>query len=609
MADTVVGLEIRANSAAAEKSVGNIKKELRAAQQDAVSLSREFGELSPQALDAAKKVAQLRDTIADTNERIKLFDPGAKFQVFSNVLNTAAGGFAALTGAAALFGAESEDLQKTLVKVQSALALSQGLSVIADAGKDFQRLGAIAKDALAGIRTGLAATGIGLFVVALGTIVAYWEDIKELVSGVSAEQEKLNNATDENVKAQEEKLKSLGNQDNVLKLQGKSEKEILNLKIKATEQLLKDIQVQIKNAEITKDLQVKAAKRNFELLKSAIDFFTFPIRTLFTFATDTINNIVSVLNKIPGVNIDFKINGEEVTEAGNTMVAKLLFDSDAVAAEGDATIKAAKDKYDELNNVLAGQIISGRAAGGGATGTTKKEAENKELKDREAFLAAQRKMNRESKENEIEEFKEYDKQFQDEKNASAKADREREKEAEQRADTAFQNWKAQQEEADAISKERARQEVAAYQNIGNALSALGDLVGKQTAAGKALAIAQAVINTWLGVTQVLANKTLLPEPLGMINKVASIAGIVAAGIGAVRNIAKTNVPGGGGGGGASVGAIPAPSIPQPQRTTTQLDQTSLNSIGNAVSRSFVVESDVSSGQERIRRLNRAARLN
>jgi hypothetical protein len=606
MADTVVGLEIRANAAEAAKTVGNIKKELKDAQRDAVAIGAAFGELSPQAMQAAKRVAELRDAVADTNERIKLFDPGAKFQVFSNVLNTAAGGFAALTGAAALFGAESEDLQKTLVKVQSALALSQGLSVIADAGKDFQRLGAIAKDALAGIRTGLAATGIGLFVVALGTIVAYWEDIKELVSGVSSEQEKLNDATDANLKAQEEKLETIDSQDNVLKLQGKTEKEILQIKIKQTEEVIAATKQQIENAKITKDLQVKAAERNQKLLKGAIDFFTFPIRTLFVFATDTINSIIGVLNNIPGINIDFKINGREITEAGNTMVAKWMFDPEAVAAEGDAAIAEAEKKLLELDNKRAGFLLSGQA---GATGTTKKEAENKELKDREAFLEAQRKMNRESKENEIEEFKEYDKQFQDEKNASAKADREREKEAEQRADTAFQNWKAQQEEADAISKERARQEVAAYQNIGNALSALGDLVGKQTAAGKALAIAQAVINTWLGVTQVLANKTLLPEPLGTINKVASIAGIVAAGIGAVRNIAKTNVPGGGGGGGASVGAIPAPSIPQPQRTTTQLDQTSLNSIGNAVSRSFVVESDVSGSQERIRRLNRAARLN
>ncbi len=218
MADAVVGLRIQTDSGGAEKSVGNIKKELRAATLDAQNLSAKFGELSPQAIEAAKRVAGLRDQISDTNERIALFDPGAKFKVFGNVLQTAAGGFSALTGAAAVFGAESEDLQKTLVKVQGALALSQGLSVIADAGKDFARLKVIALDALKGIRTGIAATGIGALVVALGLIVAYWEDIKGLVSGVNSEQKKLNAATDENLKAQQEKLDAIGSQDNVLKL-------------------------------------------------------------------------------------------------------------------------------------------------------------------------------------------------------------------------------------------------------------------------------------------------------------------------------------------------------------------------------------------------------
>jgi hypothetical protein len=51
-----------------------------------------------------------------------------------------ASGFAVAQGAMGLFGAESEEVEKTLLKVQSAMALSQGLSTIADSAKDFQRL-------------------------------------------------------------------------------------------------------------------------------------------------------------------------------------------------------------------------------------------------------------------------------------------------------------------------------------------------------------------------------------------------------------------------------------------------------------------------------------
>jgi hypothetical protein len=214
MADQVVGLRLQSQGGEqVAKTVGSIKAELKAAQNEAIALGRSFGEMSPQAVEAAKKVALLRDEIGDANARIKLFDPGAKFQAFAGVLNTVAGGFTALTGAASLLGLEGEDLQKTMVKVQSALALTQGLNAIADAGDAFKNFGLIAKQALAGIKSGLAATGIGLFVVALGTIVAYWEDIKELVSGVSEESKKLNELANENLEAENAKTDQLGYQD------------------------------------------------------------------------------------------------------------------------------------------------------------------------------------------------------------------------------------------------------------------------------------------------------------------------------------------------------------------------------------------------------------
>lgn len=140
------------------------------------------------------------------------------------------------------------------------------------------------------------------------------------------------------------------------------------------------------------------------------------------------------------------------------------------------------------------------------------------------------------------------------------------------------------------------------------MGALSDLVGKQTAAGKVLGIAQATINTFIGATEVLRAKSTLPEPLGTIVKIANVTAIIASGLSAVKNIMKVQVPGGSGGGG-SVPSVSAPLQAQlPTASTTSLDQRSLNQIGNATSRAFVVESDITNNQERIRRLNRAARL-
>jgi hypothetical protein len=143
---------------------------------------------------------------------------------------------------------------------------------------------------------------------------------------------------------------------------------------------------------------------------------------------------------------------------------------------------------------------------------------------------------------------------------------------------------------------------------GDAINEIANIVGKQTAAGKVLAVAQALINTYLGITQVLANKTTLPEPAGTIQKVASVVAISAAGFNAVRNIGKTQVPGGGGGGNIPSNAA-APLLPQtPSVGVTRLDAQTVNNLGNKAVRAYVLETDITDQQTRQRRIERAAVL-
>ena len=79
----------------------------------------------------------------------------------------------------------------------------------------------------------------------------------------------------------------------------------------------------------------------------------------------------------------------------------------------------------------------------------------------------------------------------------------------------------------------------------------------------------------------------------------------------LKAITAVQVPGGGGAGGGAGGSgsinISAPVLPQ--AATTTLNQGQINQIGNTAARAFVLETDVSGNQERIKRLNRAARIN
>ena len=88
-----------------------------------------------------------------------------------------------------LVGVQSEEAQAAILKVQSALALSQGLDVLQEIPDTFKNIKAVAIDAFNGIKGAIGATGIGLLVVALGTLVTYWDDIKKAVTGATKETE------------------------------------------------------------------------------------------------------------------------------------------------------------------------------------------------------------------------------------------------------------------------------------------------------------------------------------------------------------------------------------------------------------------------------------
>ena len=181
----VIELEVKTDS------VGNLKSELRKAQAEVAELSAKFGVTSEEAVKAAKKAAELKDAIGEAKALTDAFNPDAKFNALSSSIGGALNGFQAFEGALGLVGVESEQLQATLLKVQSAMALSQGLQGLMEAKDSFKQLGAVAMDALKGIRTGLLLTGIGAFVVVLGTVAAYWDDIKKAVGGVTEEEKKL----------------------------------------------------------------------------------------------------------------------------------------------------------------------------------------------------------------------------------------------------------------------------------------------------------------------------------------------------------------------------------------------------------------------------------
>ena len=152
------------------------------------------------------EAGKLQDKIGDLNQQVKNFasDTG-KVDVALGGLSAVTGGFEAVTGAMGLMGTENKNLEKAMLRVQSAMAIANGVQQVQIA---LQKESALMKGidsikttaltvataiytATVGTSTGamklfriaLISTGVGALVVGLGLLIANFDAVKNAVIG------------------------------------------------------------------------------------------------------------------------------------------------------------------------------------------------------------------------------------------------------------------------------------------------------------------------------------------------------------------------------------------------------------------------------------------
>ena len=480
----------------------------------------------------------------------------------------------------------------------------------------------------------LIATGIGAIVVALGLIAAYWDDIVGAISGVSAEQKQLLADTQATAAAAQDQLDATSASENSLKLQGKSEREIRDLKIQQTDEVIAATeQVLLQQKEQTK-AQIEAQERNKTIAQNVIRFLTLPLTAILK----TVDMMTAAISKIPG--IDIATNLEEGFSGG---LANMLFDPEETAAAGAATVAETEKQLASLKNKRDGFKLQNQA---------------EDTKAREDKLAADKKA--------ADDLLEYEKQKAQELADLKKSIREAEAntEAEQRAKAledldlyyeqlilkateqgiltdeleasrlesmnALKQKYADEDKAridagieakkaaDKLEEDLAKAVGDSKQQIAQeGLDTIIGIAGEQSAVGKAAAVASATMNTYQAATNALAN-TPAPPPFPQI--AAGIA--IVSGLMNVKKILSTKTPAGGGGGGGATPTAPAmPSGPiydpnaalqAASGAQTQNNQITLGqqngSTGAPIIKAYVVSSDMSSQQEKDKKINDLARL-
>jgi hypothetical protein len=490
-----------------------------------------------------------------------------------------AGGFAALQGAMGLFGSESEELEKTLLKVQSAMALSQGLNSLLEFKNDFKDLGTMIINnvvkAFTTLRGAIIATGIGALAVAVGVLITNWKEFSAAIT-----------------------------------------------KAFPSFQVVTDF---FKNFRQIAAGTLASVVKGFEVIG------------------DTVGKLFT--GDISGAIKSAKTFGEETAKAYSGAFAeedrkisienglkKRKQDLDLLEAQGK-DVKNARIKLmqDELSLLEKGsEDYNSKLIEIEKTRTEiRKEAKDKKTKEDED---AKNKKDAFDKDN-AERAKEYDKKLE--------ADRNRKKSlllAEQEQTASHINDLNEIAKDEVLSAEEryaaldelnkkgllsdkqtsdaklaiAEKEVEAkkqlLQTSASILGSLSELAGRQTVEGKALAIAQATIDTYLSASSAYAAAAKI-DPLVLAPLAAGAA--IVAGFARVKAIAEVQVPGasGSGGGGGAVAAPSAPRIPQSfSGSSLRPNSEVITKTDGQVQKVIVTETDITKTQDKVKGIIRKATI-
>jgi hypothetical protein len=533
----IIELEVKNN-------LGSLKSQLREAQAEVAKLSEQFGATSREAANAAKKAAELKDQIEDAKALTDAFNPDAKFKALSSSLGGVASGFAAYQGALGLVGVESKKVEEQLLKVQSAMALAEGLQSIGEAKDSFIQLGAVIKNqvvaAFATLRGAIIATGIGLIVTAIAVLLPKIIEWADWTGRAQRKQEDLNDSLERQQSKIRESRKEL-ERDLDFRLRyaralGKSDEELAKIKEGNTKKT---------NANIYSEIE--AARKRLKALREAdLGVMASSREEYEELVKNNRKKREAIVQEIKGLTDNIKRNNEDL----------LIEQTEQNRKEVDVVVKGAKEKKEAKEREKLDEI-----------NTLKPKTSDDIISEEQRKKEKLAKINKEANE-------EY-----------------------------LKDLKIRVEKEEAIERQAKEQKIRMAGEAFSVIQGVADLFAQGNEAdqkkafelNKAVNIGQAIMNTAQGVTAALSGG-------GNLGKVATGLNFVEAGligtIGAlnIAKIANTQFQGGGDSGGGGATSTPtAPRTPSFDIIQAQ-PQMQLGALQQQPVKAYVVSGEVSTAQ-------------
>jgi hypothetical protein len=338
----------------ADNSGKSLKAQLRELQAQLANTdpqTKKYQELSAAA-------GELKDKISDAAQAVGT-QAGGAFEKVSGSLGLVTSRIASLDFEGAAEGAKL--LAKNITEIKPG-----------DIAKGVQGIGS----AFVSVGKALLTNPIFLIGAAIAAAVVYADELLTLVDGVTdAELERLN-AQKESAAQSKEQLDAISQQENILRLAGKTEREILQIKIAKAQQAIIDQKAVIETLRVQKDQQIAAAERNRDILKGLLNFISIP----FTALLAGVDLLTEKLFSLGFISEETFAKFGNLRDKFTTTVAELVFDPAQVAKEGEDALKAAEKGLKDLENAQAGFQLSIQAIDKKAADDRQKERD-KELEN------------------------------------------------------------------------------------------------------------------------------------------------------------------------------------------------------------------------------------
>ena len=587
-----------------EQALSDARKEIQGLDKD----SERFAELASAIQDASSEIKTLE-------KQMEGLEPQQKAEAFLKMGEGIAGGFAVAQGAMGLIGVESENLEKIQVKVQSAIAIAQGVRMMSEAAlmaTTAKRVALekikLAQDKLTAIRAGvitsanlllaksqvavtaatkgtaaamkllkgvLITTGIGALVVGVGALVNSLIKLRQRTKEQTTEQANLNRAVQD---SNEEFLNNLDLQQRLEAAGSDLERELITLQDKLDKQKNKLSENSTKlteNADKLDNLS-EASKKNRKIIQKNSE--------ILNGNTNTIRNNILALTDL------IKQKQLQIKEEQNIVVEEEKTEKKSSSSSSSRRERRKREAQELLKLDQELQLMRIEDA------DERRQKELEFLRQNEISRVSEAKN---SKEQILLINEKFD--LLEEQRIIEKEEREFQIKVEQN-----NKWNEEQliqtekriaeqeaiEEKARIKQQEDDQKVADFKasldEQGFALAK--ELGGKNKVVQKGIAVSETIFNTQKAVTRALAD---IPAPFGAIQ--AGIHG--AMGAAAIRNILTE-----------SMGEVSTESTNVEPMTPASTGSFTLGGMQTQPLKAFVVESEISDSQAQMAEINRRSTL-